>query len=105
MHAHFADGILELGLEAAYVEANPFAAEPDAELSRHTAFGRVPVLRHGAFALTETAAIIWYLDDLTAGQALRPEDAQATARMLQVIGIIDAYGYQPMVKDVFSHGF
>ena len=97
--------LLELGLEATYVEANPFAVEPDAELSRHTAFGRVPVLRHGAFTLTETAAITGYLHDLTAGRALRPDDAQATARMLQVIGIVDAYGYQPMVRDVFSHGF
>tara|TARA_R110002074_G_scaffold151721_2_gene305560 strand:- start:3583 stop:4227 length:645 start_codon:yes stop_codon:yes gene_type:complete len=97
--------LLELGLEAEYVEVDPFFAPPNPELSRYTPFGRVPVLRHGAFTLTETAAIVGYLCDLSAGRSLRPQTAQGSARMMQVIGIIDAYGYQPLVRDVFSHGF
>jgi glutathione S-transferase len=97
--------LVELGLEAEYIEANPFSEVPDAELSRHTPFGRVPALRHGAFTLTETAAIVGYLHELTASQALRSRGPQGIARMIQVIGIVDAYGYRPMVKDVFSHGF
>lgn len=97
--------LIELGLDAAYVEVDPFADVIDPSLTQHTPFGRVPVLRHGAFTLTETAAITGYLNDLADGPNLRANTAQATARMTQVIGIIDAYGYQPMVRDVFSHGF
>lgn len=97
--------LLELELDADYVEADPFCAQPNPELSRHTAFGRVPVLRHGAFTLIETSAIVGYLSDLSTRRSLCPKAPQARARMRQIIGIIDAYGYQPMVRDVFSHGF
>ncbi|MGJ8618668.1 MAG: glutathione S-transferase family protein [Sulfitobacter sp.] len=97
--------LIELGLEAAYVEVDPFTLVADPELSKHTSFGRVPVFRHGAFTLTETAAIVGYLCDVSGNQAFRPKAPQASARMAQVIGIVDAYGYQPLVRDVFSHGF
>ena len=97
--------LIEMGLKAVYVEANPFAVERDPILSEHTPFHRVPVLRHRGFTLTETTAITRYLDTLNAGSSLAPKDAMAQARMMQVIGIIDAYGYQPLVRQVFSHGF
>ena len=32
-----------------------------------------------------------------------PGDPRALARMDQIIGIVDAYGYWPMVRQVFSH--
>ena len=96
--------LIELGLQATYVEANPFAATLDPVLAAHTPFGRVPVLRHDAFTLTETAAILGYLDGLGNRASLVPEPGQSAARMTQVIGIIDAYGYEPMVRQVFSHG-
>ena len=51
--------LIELGLEANYVEANPFTNDP--VLDEYTPLGRVPVLRHGDFTLTETAAILRYL--------------------------------------------
>lgn len=97
--------LIEMDMRAAYVEANPFAVPPDPVLAAHTPFGRVPVLRHGAFTLTETAAILRYLDALGPAASMVPEGAKAAARMAQVIGFIDAYGYQPMVRGVFSHGF
>lgn len=97
--------LVEMGLEADYVEANPFAEEPDPELTRHTPFGRVPVLRHGGFTLTETGAILRYLDRMSAGPSLIPQDARAAARMDQVIGIVDAYVYLPLIRKVFAHGF
>lgn len=97
--------LVELEFDAEYIEVDPFSDQPNPELSRHTPFDRVPVLRHGAFALTETSAIVGYLSDLSACRSFCPKTPQARARMRQIIGIIDAYGYQSMVRDVFSHGF
>ncbi len=79
----FADG----GPPADYLELNPF--------------GTIPCLRHGDFTLYETAAITRYVDREFAGPRLQPEAAQALARMDQVIGVLDSYGYRPMVWDVF----
>lgn len=97
--------LAEMGLQARYIEVNPFADEADPVLAAHSPFGRVPVLRDGDFVLTETAAILRYLDALGNDGSMVPEGAQSGARMAQVIGIVDAYGYQPMVRQVFSHGY
>jgi glutathione S-transferase len=97
--------LIEMGMQATYTEADPFADTPDPVLAAHTPFQRVPVLRHGAFTLTETAAILRYLDGVGPRPSLVPEEVKAAARMVQVIGIVDAYGYGAMVRDVFSHGF
>ena len=98
-------GLIETGLSASYVEVDPFADTPDPALARHTPFGRVPVLRHGDVTLTETAAILRYLAAVGEGAYLVPNDPKAAARMAQVMGVVDAYGYWPMVRQVFSHGF
>ncbi len=97
--------LIEMGLKADYIEADPFADTPDPVLAAHTPFGRVPVLRHGAFILTETSAILRYLDALSAHPSLIPVEPKAAGRMAQVIGIVDAYGYMPLVRQVFSHGY
>jgi glutathione S-transferase len=68
-------------------------------------FGRVPVLTHGAFKLFETSAITRYVDRAFTGRSLQPESAAALARMDQVISVIDAYAYWPMVRQVSSHAF
>ena len=92
----------EKGVAFAHVEVNPFGEVPDWYLGLHP-FGRVPVLRHGHFSLYETAAIARYVDAAFAGESLLPWEARAAARMQQVIGIIDSYGYRPMVRQVFAH--
>lgn len=84
------------------VEVDPFAGAPDWYLALHP-FGRVPVLRHGDFTVYETAAIGRYVDAAFAGMRLVPGEARAAARMQQAIGIVDSYGYWPMVRQVFSH--
>ena len=61
-----------------------------AHLARHP-FGRVPTIDHDGFALYDTQAIIRYVDAAFAGPALQPRDAQASARMNQLIGIVDWY--------------
>lgn len=68
---------------------------PD-HLVRHP-FGRVPVLDHDGFVLYETAAIVRYVDRAFPGPALQPKDMRQAARMDQIIGIIDAYGYPSVI--------
>lgn len=85
-----------------HVEVDPFAGVPEWYLGLHP-FGRVPVLRHGDFVIHETAAIARYVDAAFGGESLVPREARAAGRMQQVIGIIDSYGYRPMVRQVFAH--
>ena len=95
--------LAEKGLAYERVEVNPFAPDlPAAYLALHP-FGRVPVLVHDGFAVYETAAITRYIDRALPGPALQPADAKALARMDQIIGAVDAYGYWPLVRQVFSH--
>lgn len=93
----------EKGVAFRHVEVDPFGAIPPWYLALHP-FGRVPVLRHGDFVIHETAAIGRYVDAAFDGPALVPTDARAAGRMQQVIGIVDSYGYRPMVRQVFAHG-
>lgn len=86
------------------IEVSPFAELSDAYLRLHP-FGRVPVLTHGAFKLFETSAITRYIDRAFTGRSLQPASAAALARMDQVISVIDAYAYWPMVRQVSSHAF
>lgn len=91
--------------EVAYerVEVNPFGPDvPATYLALHP-FGRVPTLVHDGFALYETGAISRYIDRTFPGPKLQPKEAHALARMDQIIGVIDSYGYWPLVRQVFSH--
>lgn len=97
--------LAELGLSAEYVEANPFADPRDPVLPRYTPLNRVPMLEHGRFRLTETAAICRYLDAISNRPLLQPSDPKALARMAQVIGLVDADVYPLMVRQVFSAGY
>lgn len=96
--------LLAKNVEHETVEVNPFAELSAAYLMLHP-FGRVPALTHGAFELFETSAITRYVDRAFGGPPLQPERATALARMDQVIAVIDAYAYWPMVRQVSSHSF
>src|SRR5260370_1951991 len=85
------------------VEVNPFAADVPADYLALHPFGRVPTLVHDDFALYETGAITRYLDRTFAGPALQPRSPRALGRMDQIIGVVDSYGYWPLVRQVFSH--
>ncbi|MGE0117497.1 MAG: glutathione S-transferase family protein [Dongiaceae bacterium] len=92
----------EKGVPYRLVETDVFAASgPPAEHLRRHPFGRIPVLDHGGFVLYETAAIARYVDEGFPGPPLQPDSAAARARMTQMIGILDSYGYRPMVWDVY----
>jgi glutathione S-transferase len=95
--------LAEKGVAYDRVEVNPFAADvPAAYLALHP-FGRVPTLVHDDFALYETGAITRYLDRSFAGPKLQPDRPRALGRMDQIIGVVDSYGYWPLVRQVFSH--
>ena len=92
--------LAEKGVAYDRVEVNPFAPDvPAAYLALHP-FGRVPALVHDGFALYETGAITRYIDRAFSGPALQPTGPQALARMDQIIAIVDAYAYWPMVRQV-----
>jgi len=95
--------LAEKGVAYDRVEVNPFSPDvPAAYLALHP-FGRVPTLVHGGFTLYETGAISRYIDRAFPGPSLQPQDAQALARMDQIIGVVDSYAYWPLVRQVFVH--
>jgi glutathione S-transferase len=95
--------LAEKGVTYERVEVNPFAPDvPAAYLALHP-FGRVPTLVHDDFILYETGAITRYLDRGFGGPSLQPHSPRALARMDQIIGVVDSYGYWPLVRQVFSH--
>jgi len=73
---------------------------PPEHLARHP-FGRIPALAHDGFVLYETGAITRYVDEAFAGPPLQPHEPARRARMNQLIGVFDAYGYRPMVWGVY----
>ena len=94
--------LAEKGVAYAYVEVNPFAADMPEDYLALNPFRRVPTLVHDGFPVYETAAIARYVDEAFDGPLLQPSDPRERARMAQVISIVDAYGYWPMVRQVFS---
>jgi len=94
--------LAEKGVAYDRVEVNPFAPDvPESYRALHP-FGRVPALVHDDFALYETGAITRYIDRAFPGPPLQPNEPRALGRMDQVISIVDAYGYWPMVRQVFA---
>lgn len=76
------------------------AGQSAPHLARHP-FGKVPAFEHDGFALYETGAVTRYIDEAFPGPKLQPADAKRRARMVQVISVIDSYGYTPMIWQVF----
>ena len=73
---------------------------PPAYRARHP-FGRIPAFAHGAVALYEAAAITRYVDEAFAGPALQPADPAARARMTQVVSLLNAYLFRPLVLELY----
>lgn len=92
----------EKGLSYAYTEVDPFADEPDPDYLNIHPFCRVPALDHDGFVIFECGAIARYLDAAFPDTPLTPDTPKALARMAQVMQILDAYAYWPMVRQVFG---
>ena len=94
--------LAEKGVAYNGVEIDPFAEDISQAYLAMNPFGRVPTLDHNGFILYETAAITRYVDERFDGPPLQPVEPHLRARMVQIISIIDSYGYWPMVRQVFS---
>lgn len=92
----------EKGVPFRVEEIDPFDGGSAERLRTLHPFGCVPILRHAGFDLYETAAITRYVDAAFDGPDLVPDDPREAARMAQVIAIWDAYGYRPMIRQVFA---
>ena len=91
----------EKGIDYELVPLDIFAAEGiPAWYLEHHPFGRIPAFEHDGFRLFETNAITRYVDEAFDGPALQPADTRGRARMGQMTGMLDAYGYRAMVWDV-----
>lgn len=64
-------------------------------------FGPVPAFAHDGLMLYETDAIIRYVDEAAPGPSLVPGDAKGRARMSQLIGINNSYGYPSIILKLF----
>jgi len=65
-------------------------------------FGKVPAVTVDDSTMYEVSAITHYIDDTVSGPKLQPADAKARAKMNQMIGIVDSYGYPSMISVVFQ---
>ncbi|MER8443228.1 glutathione S-transferase family protein [Mesorhizobium sp. M1066] len=93
--------LAEKGIDYEFVPVDVFAAEGvPAWYFEHHPFDRIPAFEHDGFRLFETSAIARYVDEAFDGPTLQPADARGRARMGQIIGMLDAYGYRAMVWDV-----
>jgi len=94
--------LAEKGVACDLVPVDVFAADgvPAWYLELHP-FGRIPAFEHHGLRLFETAAIARYVDEAFAGPPLQPADVRQRAVMAQIIGLLDSYGYRPMVRDVY----
>jgi glutathione S-transferase len=72
----------------------------DADRTRHP-FGKIPIFYHGGVRLYEAAAIARYVDEAFAGPPLQPPDALGRARVTQIASILDSYGFQPLVMEIY----
>lgn len=91
----------EKGIGYDLVPVDVFAPEGvPAWYLEHHPFGRIPAFEHDGFRLFEASAIARYADEAFDGPALQPKEARSRARMNQIIGLLDAYGYRAMVWDV-----
>lgn len=60
-------------------------------------FGKVPTLKVDDQILYETEAIADYLDATVADHAFTPKDPMVSARMRQILSIVDSYLYGPAI--------
>jgi len=84
------------------IEVDPFQESIPEQYRAMHPFLRVPTLVHDDFILYETSAITRYVDDSFSGPQLQPNNPRESARMSQIISVIDNYGYWPMVRQVAS---
>jgi glutathione S-transferase len=87
--------LAEKGVTHDLVELNFEEMKAPEHLARHP-FGKVPAFEHDGFTLYETQAIMRYVDEAFPSAPLQPIDLHQFSRMNQIMGIVDAYGWDSM---------
>lgn len=98
--------LADKGIAYDQVPVNVLAGEPrqPEHLARHP-FGKVPVLDIDGMRLRETEAICRYLDETRPQPPLVPHNPRDRARMSEIIGLIDSYGYPALIGAAGYHLF
>ena len=91
---------LEKGVDAELKEFNFLEGWPDGYEQLHP-FLKVPAFEHDGVKLFETPAIMSYINTAFAGPELLPGDAASRAKAVQVVNIIDSYGYDALIARTF----
>ena len=95
--------LAEKGIVFETVEINPFDPGDGQAAANPHPFNRVPVLLHQGHTIIETNAICRYIDDAFEGPPLQPDLPTDRASMNQIISVLDAYGYWPLIRQVYSN--
>ena len=91
--------LAEKGVAHELIDVAPGAFRDEPHRSRHP-FGKVPAFEHDGFALYETQAIMRYIDEGFPASPLQPTDLHQFARMNQIMGIVDAYAWASIARDM-----
>ena len=70
-------------------------------LKRHP-FGMLPAFEHNEFMVYETVPILNYIDDAFPGTRLAPGDIHRRTRAAQIMSVINAYAYRPLIWGIFA---
>jgi glutathione S-transferase len=97
-------GLEEKGLPYRLAEMGMGTSKTPEHLARNP-FGRIPVIDHGGFQLYETQAILRYIDILGTTPSLQPTAPKASARMNQVMGIVDWYFFPNATVGICAERF
>ncbi len=91
-----------LDLDHEFVEVDIFAQDgPPAYYRQMHPFGRIPALTHDGLQIYETDAIVQYLTHLQPQTTLLPGDAATRARGIQIMRILDNYGFRTLVWGIY----
>ncbi|UXN60608.1 glutathione S-transferase family protein [Phyllobacterium zundukense] len=94
--------LLAKKVEFALIEADPFEGGilPEDYDLRHP-FKRIPALEMDGVRLYETDVIVHYIDAVIEHPRLVPSRAEDSARMRQIMRIVDNYAYRPLVWGLY----
>lgn len=83
----------EKGLAYELVELPPEAYKGEEYLSERHPFGRIPAVEIDGFRIYETQAVLRLVEELHPEPSLQPASPFERARMNQILGIVDCYGW------------
>ncbi|MHC1549534.1 glutathione S-transferase family protein [Phyllobacterium sp. K27] len=93
--------LLAKGAKFAMVESDPFEGNLPSDYDQLHPFRKIPAIEIDGFRLYETDAIVHYIDAIFHDPKLVPSSAKDTARMRQLMRIIDGYAYRPLVWGLY----